>query len=56
MSITTLSCSSGVAYFSIVNEDAPYNAGRCPRAYIAAWLLARPLKDSAVSSCVPAQE
>lgn len=42
--------------FLIINEDAPYNASRYSRAYIAAWLEARSLKDSAASSCVSAQE
>lgn len=56
MSINILSYSSGVAYFLIINEDAPYNASRYPRAYFAAWLAARSLKDSAVSSYISAQE
>lgn len=56
MSINILSYSSGVAYFLIINEDAPYNASRYPGAYFAAWLAARSLKDSAASSCVSARE
>lgn len=56
MSINTLSYSSGVAYFLIINEGAPYNARRYPRACLAAWPVARSLKDSAASSRAAAQE